>query len=80
MLERLSPKNRNHLLTSGAIEHLELRVEWVPTDAVGDEPEKQLAAYGGLWITSGSPYRNMDGALAVIRYARKRGVPNRYSF
>ena len=45
-----NPKNRNHLLTSGAIEHLGLRVEWVPTDVVGDEPEKQLAAYDGQLI------------------------------
>ncbi len=70
-----NPKNRNHLLTSGAIEHLGLRVEWVPTDVVGDEPEKQLAAYDGLWIASGSPCRSMEGALGAIRYARERSMP-----
>jgi len=46
-----------------------------PIVSVGPEPEKRLARYAGLWISPSSPYKDMDGALSAIRYARERGVP-----
>ncbi len=70
-----NPKNRTHRFTNSALDHLGLSFEWVPTDTIGDEPETRLAGYRGLWIAPASPYRNMDGALSAIRYARERGVP-----
>ena len=70
-----NPKNRTHRFTNEALDHVRLPFEWVPTDAIEDEPEKRLAAYHGIWIAPASPYRSMDGALAAIRYARERGVP-----
>jgi len=69
------PGNPTHLLTNGALEHLGLRFDWVPTDAVGDAPAERLAVYDGLWIAPASPYRSMDGALSAVRHARERGVP-----
>jgi CTP synthase (UTP-ammonia lyase) len=69
------PRNPTHGFTNAALEHLGLDVDWVPTDAVGEDPARRLAAYAGLWIAPASPYRSMDGALAAIRYARERGVP-----
>lgn len=70
-----NPKNRTHLFTNTALEHLGLRFEWVPTDEIEDEPERRLAAYRGIWIAPASPYRSMDGALSAIRHARERGIP-----
>jgi len=70
-----NPKNRTHLFTNTALEHVGLRFEWVPTDAIEDEPERRLAAYRGIWIAPASPYRSMDGALSAIRHARERGIP-----
>ena len=70
-----NPKNRTHRFTNTALDHLGLRFEWVPTDAIEDEPETRLAGYRGLWIAPASPYRSMDGALSAIRHARERGVP-----
>ena len=70
-----NPKNRTHRFTNTALDHLGLRFEWVPTDAIEDELETRLAGYRGLWIAPASPYRSMDGALSAIRYARERGVP-----
>ncbi len=70
-----NPKNRTHLFTNTALEHVRLRFEWVPTDAIEDEPERRLAAYRGIWIAPSSPYRSMDGALSAIRHARERGIP-----
>ncbi len=68
-------KNRTHLLTNSALDHLGLRFAWIATDAIGDEPAARLGACAGLWIAPASPYRSMDGALSAIRYARERGVP-----
>ncbi len=70
-----NPKNPTHRFTNEALDHVRLPFEWVPTDAIEDEPEERLAAYHGIWIAPASPYRSMDGALSAIRYARERGVP-----
>ena len=70
-----NPKNPTHRFTNEALDHVRLPFEWVPTDAIEDEPETRLAGYRGLWIAPASPYRSMDGALSAIRYARERGVP-----
>jgi CTP synthase (UTP-ammonia lyase) len=69
-----SAANKTHLFTNAALEHLGLPIEWIATDAVG-APEVTLAAYDGLFISPGSPYVSMEGALVAIRYARERGVP-----
>lgn len=52
----------------------ELDWEWIPTNRV-DDPGKTLAGFDAVWVTPGSPYSDMDGALAAIRHARERGVP-----
>jgi CTP synthase (UTP-ammonia lyase) len=70
-----NPQNVTHRLTNDALGHLRLTFEWVSTDQVPEQPEGRLSDYAGLWIAPASPYRNMDGALAAIRYARERGVP-----
>ncbi len=69
------PGNPTHPLTNVALDHVGLAFEWVATDAIGDPAEERLAAFDGLWIGPGSPYRSMAGALAAIRRARERGVP-----
>ena len=66
--------NRTHAFTNAALHHLGLPVEWIPTMTVG-RPEVTLAGYDGLFISPGSPYVSMEGALEAIRYARERGVP-----
>src|SRR5262245_35791790 len=70
-----NPKNPTHRFTNAALDHLRLGFDWMPTDAVGDKPDATLAGYEGLWIAPASPYRDMEGALSAIRYARERGVP-----
>lgn len=50
------------------------RVEWrwLGTEAVADG---SLDEFAGFWLTPGSPYLSLEGALAVVRFARERGVP-----
>ncbi len=45
---------------------------WLGSDAV---TASALARFDGFWLTPGSPYRSMDGVLAVARYAREQGIP-----
>ncbi|MES2819422.1 MAG: CTP synthase [Pseudomonadota bacterium] len=50
-----------------------LQAQWLPTDAIGKGDD--LAGFEGLWAAPATPYRDMDGALRAIRYAREQGVP-----
>lgn len=49
--------------------------EWIATDVLTTEPSEQLAHYNGLWCVPASPYKNMAGAIAAIRFAREAGKP-----
>jgi len=48
--------------------------DWIGTDSISYAPQ-QLAAYAGVWCVPASPYKNMDGALAAIRFARETKRP-----
>lgn len=50
-----------------------LRVDWLDTQRLADG--LPLENYSGFWCTPGSPYRDTEGALRAISYARTRGVP-----
>ncbi|MFC1990413.1 hypothetical protein ACFLVW_07705 [Chloroflexota bacterium] len=72
----------SHPVTNTAIEHaadrlaVKANVEWIPTPSllttVGLE---KLERFDGLWASSGSPYRSMEGALSGIRFAREQNKP-----
>jgi CTP synthase (UTP-ammonia lyase) len=47
---------------------------WIGTDTLTDAP-RQLDGYDGVWCVPASPYRNMEGALAAIRFAREDKRP-----
>ena len=50
--------------------------DWIPTPSLLTAADcEQLDQYDGLWISSGSPYLSMDGALNGIRYAREQDRP-----
>ncbi len=77
-----NPEFHSHLATNASLQHaarrLNVRVEsrWLPTPSlVGSAREPALAACDGLWISPGSPYRSMDGALGAIEFARTRDWP-----
>ncbi|MGN6527898.1 MAG: CTP synthase C-terminal region-related (seleno)protein [Burkholderiaceae bacterium] len=56
-----------------AAHDLDLAVDWLATDAVGDG--RALARFDGLWCAPGSPYRSEDGALRAIAHARTTATP-----
>jgi CTP synthase (UTP-ammonia lyase) len=58
-----------------AAQHAELDVQfqWLATDGIN--ANTQLAEFDGFWCVPASPYRNMDGALLAIRFAREQQRP-----
>lgn len=52
---------------------MQITFEWVPTQEITSSA--RVAAYNGLWCVPASPYRNMDGALLAIAYARENRIP-----
>ncbi len=45
---------------------------WLDTESALNA---DLGAYAGFWCVPASPYRSMEGALRVIRFARENGRP-----
>lgn len=52
---------------------LSVQARWVPTTDVKDGAS--LQGFEGIWCVPASPYRDMDGALTAIRFARERQIP-----
>jgi CTP synthase (UTP-ammonia lyase) len=73
-----SADNPTHAATNAAIAHstaalgIELLSEWISS---ADADGSLLGRFDGLWIAPGSPYKDMAGALAAIRFAREQNVP-----
>jgi CTP synthase (UTP-ammonia lyase) len=73
--------NPNHPATDAALAHaaadlgLEVRTRWSATAAFDVDPSEVLDGAAALFLTTGSPYGSLDGALAAIKYARMTGLP-----
>jgi CTP synthase (UTP-ammonia lyase) len=50
-------------------------ITWLSTEALASMPDDALSRYAGFWCVPGSPYKNMDGALRAIRFAREQERP-----
>ncbi|MGY4531726.1 CTP synthase (UTP-ammonia lyase) [Pseudomonas sp. TE3786] len=61
------------LALAGAAVGVSVQPQWLATESLPGH--KHLAEYHGLWAVPATPYRDMDGALFAIRYARERQVP-----
>jgi CTP synthase (UTP-ammonia lyase) len=47
--------------------------QWLHTSTLLDDPSDQLSGFRGVWCVPGSPYANVRGAIAAIRFARQTG-------
>lgn len=47
---------------------------WLGTEDIA-ENIGELSEFDALWCVPASPYKNMDGALAAIRFARENEIP-----
>ncbi len=70
------PENETLTSIADAVKHssvaldLDTTLSWLPTDEHRDP-----TAFDAVWIASGSPYRDFEGAIEAIRVARTSGVP-----
>jgi CTP synthase (UTP-ammonia lyase) len=69
-----------HAATDAALAHsadelgAAVDAQWVPTTGLADDLSA-IAAADAIWCSPGSPYRDLDGALAALRHGRENGVP-----
>ncbi|MEN0106265.1 MAG: CTP synthase [Pseudomonas sp.] len=61
------------LALAGAAVGVHVEPQWLATETLNGH--KHLAEYHGFWAVPATPYRDMDGALFAIRYAREKQVP-----
>lgn len=52
---------------------LSVHVQWLDTDSI--TPTRELHGFDGFWCVPASPYRDTDGALRAIRFAREQRRP-----
>jgi len=72
----------SHLATNAAVEHaaaglgINLRISWIATPSLLDPgKDRLLEQYDALWLSPGSPYQSMEGAIAGVEFARLRDWP-----
>src|SRR5687767_1379109 len=53
----------------------EVTYRWLPTEQIASSDSLADAKANGIWCVPGSPYRNMEGALTAIRFAREKKIP-----
>lgn len=72
---------RPHVATNEAIEVLrplldyDLNYDWIPTDSILSRFDDIIKEFKAFWIAPGSPYKNMEGALQIIKHGRLNNVP-----
>jgi CTP synthase (UTP-ammonia lyase) len=74
--------SETHRATNEALDHAAyalgttVTASWLPTGELNSGAVEQvLGLFDALWAAPGSPYRDMNGALRGIRFARERGRP-----
>ena len=58
---------------AGQVANRNVTAVWLPTRELGSQTDFSL--FAGLWCVPASPYANMEGALAAIRFARETKLP-----
>jgi CTP synthase (UTP-ammonia lyase) len=75
------PNLPSHVATDAALEHaarglgINYSREWLPTERLAGDNPRLLESFNGLFIGPGSPYKNLQGAVDAIRFARESGRP-----
>jgi CTP synthase (UTP-ammonia lyase) len=77
-----NPANVTHVATTTGVADaaaavgVAAEVTWIPTEEIGPGKDpRALLGYDALFISPGSPYKNIDGALTAIEHARLRSIP-----
>jgi CTP synthase (UTP-ammonia lyase) len=71
----------SHKATNEALCHcaeylnLKIEIQWLPTEALEHDTEKNMRGFDAFCGAPGSPYKCFSGAINAIRYARENGYP-----
>ena len=80
ILGDFNPAYHTHLAVNETIRHLadafndDIAFEWVDTDKL-DIKKDLNTRYSGIWVASGSPYKDMQNVINAIQYARENNIP-----
>lgn len=58
---------------AAAVQELTADYDWIATPDLKSADD--LVGYDAIWLVPASPYKNTDGALIAIRYARENSIP-----
>jgi len=48
---------------------------WLNTELINKKYFNELNSFNGLWAVPSTPYKDMEGALAAIKFARENNIP-----
>jgi CTP synthase (UTP-ammonia lyase) len=71
----------SHVATDKAIRHcasylgLKQETQWLPTDSLVIGNEQNLSSFDAFWCAPGSPYKNAQGVMNAIQFARENDYP-----
>lgn len=71
----------SHIATDEAIRHcathlgLKQETKWLSTDILETGDKQKLEGFDALWCAPGSPYKNAQGAMNAIQFARENNYP-----
>lgn len=60
---------------ANAVSNAPLVHQWVGTETIVPGQKRSFQNVSGIWVVPASPYRNTEGALWAIQYARTQTVP-----
>ena len=75
-----NPAYYTHLAINDSISHIseaidkEFSCDWIHTSILKENFQEIIAPYSGIWMASGTPYANTQGALKVIKHARENDI------
>jgi CTP synthase (UTP-ammonia lyase) len=70
------PAVAKSLQHASAMLNLPVQAEWIATlSLLAPDAQKKLESFDGIWAAPGSPYKNFDGMLKGIEFARRRDWP-----
>ncbi len=57
--------------------NLDIRIhwQWLETDKIRGDDTPVFSKFSAFWVVPGSPYKNMEGVLNAIRFAREKNLP-----
>lgn len=76
-----NPAYYTHLAINDSISHIseainkEFSCDWIHTSILKENFSEIITPYKGIWMASGTPYANVQGALEVIKHARENDIP-----